>query len=62
LHVNHGRPLVWGTHTLNTIVGPVDRWSVDLVALSIDLAFWLATILVGFVVLARWSFSKGRNP
>ncbi len=39
VHVNYGVPLVWATHTLNTIAGPVDKWNVDLLALIIDLLF-----------------------
>jgi len=57
-HVNYGVPLVWGTHTLNTIAGPVDKWAVDLFALVIDLIFWLGLMLV-VAVLALFRF---KNP
>jgi hypothetical protein len=49
LHTNYGFPLTFATHTLDTIAGPVDKWTVDIGALSIDLSFWLlgmVTILV----------------
>jgi len=46
LHVNYGFPLVWATHTLSTIAGPVDKWSVDISALLIDLVFWQGTLAV----------------
>lgn len=51
VHVNYGFPLVWGTHTLNTIHGPVDIWQVDTLALLVDLVFWLGSLLVGVVAL-----------
>ena len=40
VHVNYGFPLVWATHTLNTIAGPVDKWRVDISVLLLDLLFW----------------------
>ncbi|UCH58007.1 MAG: hypothetical protein JSV18_03670 [Candidatus Bathyarchaeota archaeon] len=46
-HVRHGFPLVWGTHTLSTIAGPADIWSVSVAALVIDLILWLG--LMGIV-------------
>ena len=41
LHVNYGFPLTFATHTLNTIAGPVDRWSLDLGSFAIDLMLWV---------------------
>lgn len=51
-HVNYGFPLVWATHTLNTIIGPVDRWSVDLGNLLLDMLFWDGILIVLVAVLA----------
>lgn len=51
LHVNYGSPLVWGTHTLNTIAGPVDKWQVDPYLLLSDLAFWFGWMIVIEIVL-----------
>ena len=54
VRVSYGLPLNWGINTLNTIAGPVDRWSVDLVSLAVDLVFWFATlIIVQFIVSRR---------
>lgn len=50
LHTNHGFPLTFATHTLNTLAGPVDKWSLDLGALSADLTFWLAGMVVFLLV------------
>ena len=47
VHVNYGLPFVWGTHTLNTIHGPVDIWNVDALYLLFDLGFWLGSMLAG---------------
>ena len=46
VHVIHGFPLVWGTHQLVTIAGPVDFWYVSTVNLVIDLVFWVGLILI----------------
>jgi hypothetical protein len=46
VHVLHGFPLVWGTHQLVTIAGPVDFWYVNTVNLIVDLVFWVGLILI----------------
>lgn len=52
VHVDYGYPFVWGVHTLNTIQGPVDTWRIDIGALYIDLAIWLAAmIIILFLIL-----------
>jgi hypothetical protein len=54
IRVSYGIPMNWGFNTLDTIAGPVNRWSVDLVALAVDLVFWFATlIVVQFLVFRR---------
>ncbi|MCW4021226.1 MAG: hypothetical protein NWF14_08375 [Candidatus Bathyarchaeota archaeon] len=45
IHVNYGFPLVWATHTLSTIAGPVDIWQVNVSNLFIDLLVWLGTMV-----------------
>jgi hypothetical protein len=45
VRVDYGLPLRWGENTLDTIAGPVDRWSVDLMSLALDLAFWFAVLI-----------------
>jgi hypothetical protein len=46
IRVDYGLPLIWGTNTLDTIAGPVNRWSVDVMFLVLDLIFWFATLIV----------------
>jgi len=41
----HGFPIVWGTHQLVTIAGPVDTWRVSITMLIVDLVIWLAIIV-----------------
>jgi len=53
VRVSYGLPLNWGVNTLDTIAGPVDRWSVDLVSLAIDLVFWFATLIVVQFLVSR---------
>jgi len=53
VRVSYGLPLNWGVNTLNTIAGPVDRWSVDLVSLAVDLVFWFATLIIAQFIVSR---------
>lgn len=47
VHVDYGFPLTWATHTYSTIIGPpAAPWQVDILALQIDLIFWLGLIVV----------------
>ena len=46
VHVDYGFPLVWGTQTLSTIVGPVNLWNVDVNGLLMDLSFWLGIMVI----------------
>lgn len=50
VHVNYGFPFTFATHTLDTIAGPVDKWSVDLGSLSTDMSFWFLGMVVILVV------------
>lgn len=54
VHVNYGFPFTFAIHTLDTIAGPVDKWSVDLGALLTDMSFWflgMVVILIGSIYL-----------
>jgi len=53
VRASYGLPLNWGVNTLDTIAGPVDRWSVNLVSLAVDLVFWFATLIVVQFVVSR---------
>jgi hypothetical protein len=53
VHVRHGFPLTWGIHTLVTIVGPVDTWSVNLTSLLLDLVLWLGLMILFDLFLWR---------
>ena len=53
VRVSYGLPLSWGVNTLDTIAGPVDRWSVDFVSLAVDLVFWFATLIVAQFIATR---------
>ena len=46
VHNLHGFPLVWGSHQLITIAGPVDTWYVNLINLALDLVIWVGLILI----------------
>jgi hypothetical protein len=52
LHSNYGFPLTFATHTLDTIAGPVDKWRVDIGALTLDLAFWFLGMIIILVASA----------
>ena len=55
VHVDYGLPLTWATNTTSTIIGPTDLWSVNLVNLLADLAFWLG-IMVAVVAATFFKF------
>ncbi len=42
VHTDYGFPFVWAVHTAVTIVGPTDRWSVNLLNLALNIAVWLS--------------------
>jgi hypothetical protein len=60
VHVNYGFPLVWVTHTLNTIAGPADIWDVNLEALSIDLFLWLGSMVAAVATILHVYNKKDR--
>ena len=51
VHVNYGFPLVWATHTVSTLGGPADAWSVSVSALLVDLVLWLGSMTVAVAVI-----------
>jgi len=54
VHVRYGFPLTWATHTLSTIQGAVDIWSVNVSSLVIDLLIWLGlTVLFQIIIQLR---------
>ncbi len=55
LRLSYGLPLSWGVNTLDTIAGPVDRWSVDLISLAVDLIFWFVTLIAAQFLASRRS-------
>jgi len=55
LRLSYGLPLSWGVNTLETIAGPVDNWSVDLVSLAVDLVFWFVTLIAAQFLASRRS-------
>ena len=55
LRLSYGLPLSWGVNTLETIAGPVDRWSVDLVSLAVDLVFWFVALIFAQFIASRRS-------
>lgn len=46
VHVDYGLPLTWGTHTLSTLIGAVDVWTVNITNLMLDLFFWSAIMIL----------------
>ncbi len=58
VHVNYGFPLVWGTHTLDTIAGPADIWDVNISALWVDLLLWLGSMLAAVAAILHVSNKK----
>ena len=57
VHIDYGFPLVWGTQTLSTIVGPVNVWNIEITAFIMDIAFWLAIMVIA-VIFIFYFFNK----
>ena len=51
VEVRYGFPLTWGANILDTIAGPVDKWSVNPIILALDAAFWFAVIIAVSAIL-----------
>ena len=60
VHLDYGFPLTFATHTLNTIAGPVDKWNLDLGALSADLSFWFLGMVI-ILVSSAYLQSRIKN-
>ena len=56
----HGFPMIWGTHQLVTIAGPVDTWMVSINALIIDLVLWLAILIMAPVAVGYY-YQRGKE-
>ena len=51
IHVDYGAPLNWATHTLSTIAGPADTWTVNVTSLMWNLIFWLGIMTIAVSLL-----------
>jgi hypothetical protein len=54
VHTDYGFPSTWATHTTSTFAGPANLWTVDTIALIVDLTVWLAVMVV--IVAAIYLF------
>jgi hypothetical protein len=61
VHIDYGLPLVWTTHTLNTITGPVNIWEVNISALLMDLTFWLGIMVIATSIMLYFFNRKLSN-
>lgn len=61
VHVRYGFPFTYSVHTVVTITGPANLWSVDVVLLAADLSLWLAGLVAGNIPLTFFMF-RGSKP
>jgi hypothetical protein len=63
-HIDYGFPLKWATHTLVTIAGPANTWTVDIPSLLIDIAIWQTALVLGtfFIELKNIRARRDLNP
>ena len=54
VHTNYGFPFAWSTHTLNTIIGPVDKWNVNVSNLVLDLFLWLGILVAAMAIVTTY--------
>jgi hypothetical protein len=64
VHIDYGFPLKWATHTLVTITGPANTWTVDIPSLLIDIAIWQTALVLGtfFIELKSIRARRDLNP
>jgi hypothetical protein len=60
VHTDYGFPFVWATHTTATIIGPVDKWNVDLAKLFLDIVAWLSVSYLIFLTFL-WMTSRTKD-
>jgi len=53
VRIDYGLPLRWGANTLDTLAGPVDKWSVEVMSLALDLVFWFMTLILAQFLVSR---------
>ena len=64
VHIDYGFPLKWATHTLVTITGPANTWTVDIPSLLINIAIWQTALVLGtfFIELKNKRARRDLNP
>jgi len=55
----YGFPLLWLSHLTESIIGPVDVWSIHWLSLVMDFVFWCT---VSITIVPVWKESKGERP
>lgn len=58
VHIDYGFPSNWATHTLITITGPTDHWTVNITMLIIDLILWQTILIIGIFVIELKIYKK----
>lgn len=61
VHVRYGFPFTYAVHTVVTITGPANLWSVDVVLLAADLSLWLAGLVAGNILLTFFMFRGSKH-
>jgi len=60
VHTDHGFPFVWARHTTVTLLGPVDKWEVNLFHLALNIAV-LMLISLSLSTTILWIISRLRH-
>jgi len=60
VHTNYGYPFVWARHTTVTLLGPVDKWEVNLLYLALNIGV-LMLISLCFSMVIPWIISRRRH-
>jgi hypothetical protein len=51
VEVRYGVPLTWGTNIITSISGAIDLWTIDIIRLAVDVAFWFTVLIVASAIL-----------
>lgn len=60
VHTDYGFPFVWTRHTTVTLLGPVDKWEVNLFYLALNIGV-LMSISLCFSMTILWIISRRRH-
>ena len=57
----YGLPLTWGIHTMSTIAGPADNWTISIPYIMTDLVLWVVILIISPIIAERFTVETCRK-